>query len=320
MHTLMRTFTPDDYPALIAVFNAARSDYHTTVEGMLAEDEAARRSPKCRFQRYVVERDGRIVALGHYDQPPRFYSPRTFRANILVHPRYQGHGIGTMLFERIKADLESFNALSAFTMVREDMLRGVQFAKKCGFYEEHRIWKMRLDVAAFDLTPYTGLSKTLDDQGIEIKTLKELEADEERNQKVYDLTIEVGKDLPPTERWTQPGYEDFLRYTLNNPPFSSETYFVAVHHNTYVGLSYLIPHKEENYCGTGLTGVKRAYRHKGVALALKLCGIAYARTHGYVTLRTSTDEVNRAMLSINERLGFVKQPAWIVFEKLFAST
>ena len=38
MQTQMRVFTPDDYPAVIEVFNAARSNYPTTMERMRAED------------------------------------------------------------------------------------------------------------------------------------------------------------------------------------------------------------------------------------------------------------------------------------------
>lgn len=59
----------------------------------------------------------------------------------------------------------------------------------------------------------------------------------------------------------------------------------------------------------------RAYRRQGVALALKLRGIAYAKQHAYTTLRTSVDATNTASLALNERLGFVKQPAWIIFTK-----
>ena len=66
---------------------------------------------------------------------------------------------------------------------------------------------------------------------------------------------------------------------------------------------------------TGFTGVKRSHRRMGIALALKLRGIAYAKAHGHPVIRTNNDSTNKAMLSINERLGFVKQPAWITFIK-----
>ena len=59
------------------------------------------------------------------------------------------------------------------------------------------------------------------------------------------------------------------------------------------------------------TGVRRAYRRHGIAWALKVRNIAWARQQGYTHIRTSNDSTNRAMLSINEQLGYQRLPAWI---------
>jgi hypothetical protein len=66
----------------------------------------------------------------------------------------------------------------------------------------------------------------------------------------------------------------------------------------------------------GLTGVLRSHRRRGIALVLKLRGIAYAQSLGRPTIKTWNEANNRAMLAINEALGFVKQPAWIDFVKV----
>lgn len=44
--------------------------------------------------------------------------------------------------------------------------------------------------------------------------------------------------------------------------------------------------------------------------------MAYAKTHGYREIRARNDALNTPMLHINERLGFVREPAWIGFEKV----
>jgi len=310
----MREFIADDYAAIVDVYNAAWDGYPTTLEQLQTQDQAARQNPASSFRRYVVEQQGRIVAFGQYDQPPRFYEPGRFRASVVVHPQYQRQGIGTRLYERLMSDLKGLDTFTLWTRIREDMPGGVQFARKHEFYEELYVWELRLEVADFDFTPYADLDKVLHAQGIEIKTLQELESDPERYQKLYDLTNEVRQDLPPTEHWTQPGYDTFKRETLTRKP---ESYFIAVHENNYIGLSYLTARQEEKYCSTGLTGVRRAYRRRGIALALKLRGIAYARQHGYTNVRTTLDSSNQASRAMNERLGFVKQPAWIVFAREF---
>ncbi len=65
----------------------------------------------------------------------------------------------------------------------------------------------------------------------------------------------------------------------------------------------------------GFTGILREYRGKGVAMALKMLTVKYARTHEYREIRTGNNTRNRPMLRINEAMGFVKQPVWIEFEK-----
>lgn len=53
-------------------------------------------------------------------------------------------------------------------------------------------------------------------------------------------------------------------------------------------------------------------------MALKLKTIEYARAHGYDVIKTWNDSSNVGMLAINEKLGFVRQPAWITFVKEFS--
>jgi hypothetical protein len=59
--------------------------------------------------------------------------------------------------------------------------------------------------------------------------------------------------------------------------------------------------------------VKRGHRGRHIALALKVRSILYAQSRGVPVVKTWNEQNNRAMLAINERLGFVRQPAWIVF-------
>ena len=307
----IRPFTAADYSGITDVANAVYREYPGTVEELRFGDD--HRDPKCKFQRWVAEQDGGIVGVGEYSQSPSMYHPRKFWIELTVHPAWQGKGIGAALYDQVMAALQPFDPLSLRAGTREDMARGVRFLERRGFREDMRAWESRLDVAAFDPTPYNGLEEQVRAQGIEIQTLKELVADPERDRKLYELHRELQKDVPHPEPQTPVSYAYFVEHTLKSPNLLPDAYFVAVHDGAYVGMSALWASQAGSELYTGLTGVTRAYRRKGIALALKLRGIAYAKGHGHPLIKTWNESNNRAILSINERLGYVKQPAWIVY-------
>jgi len=84
----------------------------------------------------------------------------------------------------------------------------------------------------------------------------------------------------------------------------------------YVAESYLhASPAEPGVLRQVITGVRREYRGRGLALALKLETIAFAQCHGYTEIRTGVESNNPGMLAINARLGFMRGPGLILFEK-----
>jgi mycothiol synthase len=59
-----------------------------------------------------------------------------------------------------------------------------------------------------------------------------------------------------------------------------------------------------------LTGVLSQYRRRGIAIALKVKTITYAREHGF--RRIFTNSSNPAMQALNTKLGFRSGP-WRVY-------
>ena len=80
MQAVIRPFTPDDYPAVVAIDNAVFCEYPRTVDEMRFQDE--HRDPKCKFARWVSQLDGAIVGYGEHSQNSSMYHPQVFHVHI----------------------------------------------------------------------------------------------------------------------------------------------------------------------------------------------------------------------------------------------
>ncbi len=63
------------------------------------------------------------------------------------------------------------------------------------------------------------------------------------------------------------------------------------------------------------TGVRREYRGRGIAMALKRKVLGYGKGRGCTWIKTWNASTNWPILALNERLGFRRQPAWSEYAK-----
>ncbi len=308
MSGLIRPFTPEDYPALARIAGAAFPDYPTSAEEKEFGD--ARRDPKCRLERWLITRDGQPVGYGEYGQRSSSYHPRRFQINVIVQPDSQGLGLGKALYEQVMSALAPLDPLSVRARAREDRARSVRFLHDRGFAEDMRAFESRLDVAAFDPAAWADAGARVAASGVEFRTLRELQDAPGHWQKHYEMAEELAADVPSAEPRTAVEKAVWLSALLKNPGLLPDASLFAVQAGEYVGLTMLKASGGGELI-TGLTGVRRGHRRQGIALALKVKNIAWAKENGYPRIKTWNEANNRGMLGINARLGFVRQPAWL---------
>ncbi|MES2459474.1 MAG: GNAT family N-acetyltransferase [Armatimonadota bacterium] len=247
--------------------------------------------------------------------------------DIMVDPAWQRRGVGRVLWEQMERDLFEIGTVTVVTVgpwVRAENTAACRFLLALGFQHVNGEGPVQLSVAGADLSPLSSVAAHLADQGILITTLA---AEQEKTQdfesclrKYYALFGEVEKDVPGRTQATPTSYEQCME-ELEQPGMQKESVFIAIHNGEYVGLSILgrrVAEQDVRFGGPSslsqhLTGVGQDYRRRGIALALKLRTIKYAREHGFERILTNSD--NPAMRALNQRLGFRAGP-WLIFNKL----
>jgi len=310
----IRDFEKSDYQGIVEVFNSVYPDKAATAEEYIEQDQ--NRHKKCKHRRWVAVADETIVGTGTYTQNVYQYHPDKYKIWAVVRPEYQNKKIGSKLYDQIIESLEQFDPISMITEARDDMPEAIRFLQSRGFEEFQQYTEPYLEVASFDFTPYESLEAELNSNGIEIKTMRELESDPDRDRKLFELDNEIAADLPDEETLTPLDYESFEKSCLKASYRVPDAYFVAVDGDQYIGLSTLNKFKAEKDLYTGLTGVKRDYRRRGIATCLKVKAIEYAREHNYTKIGTDNQSTNKPMLDLNSKLGFKEQFNWICLRKI----
>jgi mycothiol synthase len=315
---IIRSFNEADTEAAVHIWNLLNHDWPRSVAESL--DDYRKHDPQYLFQRFVAEDDGQVIGVAEYDQSVASYHPQRFLLELFVHPDFHGQGIGKALYDKVLESLQPHNPISARVQVRESSERALRFFAERGFVETKRDWVSVLDVASCDLTPYAGLESSLTSEGITFTTLGELrEKDPEALRKFHALFSEVRLDVPRSEPATPISFEFFIDNLINAPDFDGRLFLVALDGDEYIGFSGMYPFGDTKALDQWLTGVKREYRKRNIALALKIRAIQFAKDNGYVSIRTDNDSTNLGMLAINDKLGFKRGAANLSLLKQLAS-
>src|SRR5689334_19152942 len=179
----LRPFTPEDYPAISAVWGAIYPEYPETADEIRHSDET--RPERIKWGRFVAEIDSRIVGVGGYGQWHGMYHPQKFYVEVMVLPEEQQKGIGGALYDRVLEAIGPYDPITLRTEVREDRERSLRFAKDRGFVEGMREQESKVDMSTFDASAFAADVERVKKQGIVIKTFADLKAEADDLDALY---------------------------------------------------------------------------------------------------------------------------------------
>lgn len=306
--------TDDDYRAIVDVCNANWPEELSAPESWKHNDE--HRNPKFLFARWVGEVDGTAVASCAYGESEWAYVAGKYFVGIEVHPDHQRRGYGTAMYAHVIASLAERDPLFLTADTREDKPDFIRFLTKRGFEQTMRYPVSHLNPQTFDFSKFDGVEERVQASGIEIVNVPDLPArDPDWKRHWYELEGECWMDVPLPEPPTKGSYEQF-ESRFDSPNYNASAHFIAIDGDKYVGLTgFWTSPVEKHKLYTGLTGVVRSHRRKGIATALKVSGARFARDYGATVVETDNEE-NNPMFGLNLQLGFEAQPAWLDFRKV----
>jgi GNAT superfamily N-acetyltransferase len=241
----------------------------------------------------LAELDGEVVGSGgvnRSDLGGASLFPR-------VLPRFRRRGVGTALLYRLAAHAESLGFSEAGAGVEDE--GSLAFAERHGFRETGRQVEQVREIRSREKEPRIP-------DGVELASLAE--RPELRARTYHELALEAFEDIP-TPAPIAITAEQWEREWITWPEGS----FVALAGDEVVGCAGLIrdddrPDRAEN----SLTAVRRDWRGRGLARALKEQTIAWAAEHGLREIYTWTQTGNENMRAVNERLGYVTRDVSIM--------
>lgn len=311
---VIREATDADVGALVRVMNEANPAHPWTPESYAHEVASLRSHPLgLHLAQWVAEDAGEVVGVAAALQFAGMYHPDRYHAEVMVRPAAGRRGVGTRLAGVLEAHLRGRGAREVLAGAYEDQPHALAFLTRRGFMEAMRFYDNVLDLRDFDLGAWAGFE--LLPPGVRILSLAQLQAQvgaEAARRAYFEGFQEPRLDVPRTGDATALTFEDFVRRFDNPSVFLDGLLLAVTDAGEVVALSELWrADGNPARLNIGLTGTRRAWRRRGLALALKLAGIRVALAAGVQELWTGNATTNVPMLAINDRLGFRPRPAFI---------
>jgi GNAT superfamily N-acetyltransferase len=304
MLEIREAVTDDDLGHMVAIIHRVSPEDPMSIEEARWQDTQYPGG-----KRFVAWLDGEPVGCGgagriymYAEDYPALWG------NLTVLPEHRRRGIGAALLDAISGVARAAGKPDLYGRTTSDRPDAVQFLERRGFREVERMKAVRLELAGL-------VAPAIDPpSGVAIASLAERP---DVADQLHAVALEAFPDIPgeaPMDAGTAAEFRtrDVDRSVL--PPWG---FAVAIDEPTgqVVGYSNLqLVAGNPGLAWNGMTAVRRAWRGRGVASALKRATIAWAIANGLHAIETANDVDNAPMRAVNRRLGYVALPDEIYFQ------
>ena len=236
--------------------------------------------------------------------------PGTGRGEAFVLPGRRGAGLGTALYTELASWVQERGCVTLETTVAEDDEEGLAWVHRRGFREFGRQSRLVLDLNAIEVPAVDA------PEGVSIASWAERP---DLSAALYEVACEAYPDVPGQEEARMSSFEDWLSIDMTGETDRPEATFIALVDNEVAGYAKLSLSSSETVTAHhDMTAVKRAFRGRGIAGALKRAEIAWAKEAGYERLETDNEVRNEPIRRLNERHGYTIQPGVVILHDSLA--
>lgn len=289
----LREIHEDELARWVDAMRAAL-DEADTVEGYLDWKRQARETTW--LLATDAERDvGAAIGIGGWHSPDG-----VARGEVRVVEDARGRGVGSALLAELSGWARTLGYAELMGPVKEVDRDSLGWVERRGFTEVGRNSRLVLDLSSIAAPAVEAPS------GVEIATWAERPGVE---RGMYEVAREAYPDVPGEEDAEVATFEEWLAMDMQGAGDRPEATFVALAADEVVAYAKLsLSLARPAVAMHDMTGVKRAWRGRGIAGALKAAEIAWAVENGYERLETQNEERNEPIRRLNERYGYVVEP------------
>lgn len=304
----LRPHLDQDFEAIVGIRNRLSPEPITASQ--MRDFAAANRANSNYYELWVAEApDATIAAYGILVQADEM-PPGWWYMKVHTDPAHKGKGAATALFTHLEKIAREGGAKELESNVRGDDDAAFAWAEHRGFRSDRLRTESVLDLTTFDGARFAGAVEKTAGTGIRFEMhFPHLPESDAFLTRMYDLHVETFPEVPAFVP-PFPPYETWVKEFRGEGKQTQPVFAIfACDGDRIVGESSIsLPALAEASAYTMYTAVRKAYRGRGLALALKLLTIEAAKARGIGRMRTNNDPDNPAMLAVNAKLGYVLVP------------